>query len=49
MVDQGLFPVINESEIAKMDEEIRTLQESTAAQESECAAMETSKCSHSTR
>ncbi|XP_011405098.1 PREDICTED: homologous-pairing protein 2 homolog [Amphimedon queenslandica] len=40
VVDQGLFPVINESEIAKMDDEIRTLQESIAVQESECSAME---------
>lgn len=43
MVDQGLFPVINESEIAKMDDEIRTLQESIGVQESEYSVMESSK------
>lgn len=45
-MDQGLFPVVEESEIAKMDEEIRQLQESVKVQEGECVAMETSTGPH---
>ena len=45
-MDQGLFPIVEESEIAKMDEEIHQLQESVKVQEGECVAMETSTGPH---
>jgi hypothetical protein len=48
VIDQSIFPVVDEAKISEMDKEIERLQESNKSLESDCVAMETSEiiCAH---